>query len=72
MADKKEKLGFFGAIKKNFRDIKSEMKKIVWPSKSQIVNNTLIVIAVSLVAAVLVFGLDSVFGLINKLIFKNI
>ena len=41
MADKKEKVGFFGSIKnffkgigKRFKDIKSEMKKIVWPTKS--------------------------------------
>ena len=79
MADKKEKVGFFGAIKnffkgigKRFKDIKSEMKKIVWPTKSQVVNNTLIVIAVSLVAAVLIFGLDTVFGLVLKLIYKNV
>ncbi len=72
MADKKEKLGFFASIKKYFREVKSEMKKIVWPSKSQVVNNTLIVIAVSLVAAVIVFGLDTVFGLITKLIYRNV
>lgn len=47
MADKNEKVGFFGSIKnffggfgKRFRDIKGEMKKIVWPTKSQIINNT--------------------------------
>jgi preprotein translocase subunit SecE len=45
------------------------MKKIVWPTKSQIVNNTLVVIAVSLIAAVLIFGLDTVFGLVLKLIY---
>ena len=79
MADKKEKVGFFGSIKnffkgigKRFKDIKSEMKKIVWPTKSQVVNNTLIVIAVSLIAAVLIFGLDTVFGLVLQLIYKNV
>jgi preprotein translocase subunit SecE len=72
MADKKEKVGFFASIKKYFREVKSEMKKIVWPTKSQVVNNTLIVIAVSLVAAVLIFGLDTVFGLVLKLIYKNV
>lgn len=72
MAEKKEKLGFFASIKKRFRDIKSEMKKIVWPTKSQVINNTLIVIAVSLIAAVFIFGLDTVFGLVLKLIYKNV
>ena len=51
MADKKEKAGFFGSIKnffkgivKRFKDIKSEMKKIVWPTKSQVINNTLLLL----------------------------
>ncbi|MBR5521465.1 MAG: preprotein translocase subunit SecE [Oscillospiraceae bacterium] len=72
MAEKKEKVGFFASIKKHLREVKSEMKKIVWPTKSQVVNNTLIVIAVSLIAAVLIFGLDTVFGLVLQLIYKNV
>lgn len=79
MADKKEKVGFFGSIKnffgrigKQFRDIKSEMKKIVWPTKSQIINNTIVVIAVSLIAAGFIFGVDTVFGLVLQLIYKNV
>ena len=69
MADNKEKVGFFATMKKRFTDIKGEMKKIVWPTKSQIVNNTLVVIAVSLIAAVLIFGLDTIFGLVLQLIY---
>jgi len=71
MADKKEKSGsgFFAGIAKRFRDIKSEMKKIVWPTKSQIVNNTIVVIIVSLIAAVFIWGLDTVFGRVLKLIY---
>ena len=69
MADNNEKVGFFASIKKRFTEVKGEMKKIVWPTKSQIVNNTLVVIAVSLIAAVLIFGLDTIFGLVNQLIY---
>ena len=79
MADKKEKVGFFGSIKnffkgigKRLKDIKSEMKKIVWPTKSQVINNTIVVIVVSLIAAVVIFGLDTVFGFIVRLIYQNI
>ena len=74
MADKNEKVGFFGSIKNffgGFRDIKGEMKKIVWPTKSQIINNTLIVIAVTLIAAVFIYGIDTVFGRLLQLIYKN-
>lgn len=79
MAEKKEKSGFFasvgnffGGIGKRFRDIKSEMKKIVWPTKSQIVNNTIVVIVVALIAAAFIAGLDTVFGLMLKLIYRNV
>lgn len=54
---------FFGRIGKFFRDTASEMKKVVWPSKKQIVNNTGIVAVVVVVAAVAIMILDAVFGL---------
>ncbi len=54
---------FFGNIVKYFRDTKSEMKKVVWPTKKQIINNTIVVLVVVLVAAVVIFGLDTLFGL---------
>lgn len=58
---------FFGKIAKFFRDTIGEMKKVVWPSKKQIKNNTIIVLVVVLVAAVILFGLDTIFGLLLKL-----
>ena len=77
MADKKEKVGFFGSIKnffkgigKKFTDLKSEMKKIVWPTKAQVINNTLVVIAVSVIAAICIFGLDTVFVSIVRFIYQ--
>ena len=37
---------FFGRITKYFRDTKSELKKVVWPSKEDTRNNTITVIVV--------------------------
>jgi preprotein translocase subunit SecE len=54
---------FFGKIVKFFRDTKSEMKKVVWPSKKQVLNNTIVVLVVVLVSFVVIFALDSLFGL---------
>jgi len=48
----------FGAI---VADHKAEFKKIVWPSKDETIKKTIIVIVVSLVMSVIVFGYDSVF-----------
>ena len=48
-----------GGIKKYFRDLKSEIKKVVWPDKAKVVNNTSIVIGVMVVVGLLLFGIDS-------------
>ena len=42
-ADKK-KPGVFARIGKWFKDMKSELKKVQWPTRKQTVNNTVIVI----------------------------
>ena len=68
MADKKEKTGFFSKAAQRIRDIRAEVKRVVWPTKEQVTNNTVVVIVVSLIAAAIVFGLDTIFGTILRLI----
>ncbi|MBQ8646683.1 MAG: preprotein translocase subunit SecE [Oscillospiraceae bacterium] len=53
---------FFGGIAKYFRDTKSEMKKVSWPSKKQVINNTIVVCVVVLISAVAILALDALFG----------
>lgn len=48
-----------GGIKKYFRDLKSEIKKVVWPSRSKVINNSGIVISVMVVVGLFLFGIDS-------------
>ena len=47
-----------------FREMKSELKKIVWTSKSQMVNNTLVVLACVLVVGIFIWVFDAVAGLV--------
>lgn len=60
MADEKKekKPGFFKRIARSFRDMRGEVKKVVWPTKKQILNNTGIVIIVVLISSVVIGGLD--------------
>lgn len=44
-----------------FKEVKSEMKKVVWPSRKQVVKNTLIVMAVVLILGVFIWALDLLF-----------
>ena len=50
-------------IVKWFKDLKSEVKKVVWPSRKKVFNNTFVVLVVLVIASVFVGGLD--FGLLK-------
>lgn len=53
--------------KKSFsKDFKAELKKVVWPTPKQLVNNTVAVISIVLVTAAIVFVLDLTFETLNK------
>ena len=54
-------------VKKHFfKDFKAELKKVIWPTPKQLVNNTIAVVTIVLITAVIVFALDAVFDLGNK------
>lgn len=53
--------------KKSFsKDFKAELKKVVWPTPKQLLNNTVAVITIVLITAAIVFVLDFVFESMNK------
>ena len=55
-----KKPGFFARAAKWFKDLKSELKKVQWPTKKQTVNNTLIVIACVVVVGLFIWVFDFV------------
>ena len=69
MAEKPEKKSFFARIGKFFRDQKAEVKKIVWPSKKQVINNTIIVIVAVAIFAVITGGFDWLVGILVKAVY---
>ena len=53
--------------KKHFwKEFKAELKKVIWPTPKQLLNNTAVVVALVLITAVIVFVLDICFDSINK------
>lgn len=56
----KKKIGFKEKFTRFFLDARGEMKKIVWPGKKNVINNTGIVIVVMIIAAIFVGCLDVV------------
>ena len=50
----------WGAVCKYFRELKSELKKVVWPTPKQVVKNTLIVVACVIVVGAFIWAFDAV------------
>jgi preprotein translocase, SecE subunit, bacterial len=52
--------------KNSFKSMKSELKKVIWPTPKQLVNNTIAVVAIVAVVSAIVFVLDFAFESANK------
>ena len=70
--EKAKKVGKNGKPKKSvvkfFKDARSEFKKVVWPTPKETTHNTIVVIVMCGLAALFIFGIDSLFALINRLV----
>ena len=56
--DKQSKPGIFERVGKWLREMKSELKKVQWPSRKQTINNTMIVIACVIVVGIFIWIFD--------------
>ena len=54
----------WGSVCQYFRELKSELKKVVWCTPQQVLKNTLIVIACVLVVGVFIWLFDAVANVI--------
>ena len=55
----KEKKGIAARMKKSVRDMRGELKRVVWPSKKQAINNTGIVLIFMAIMAVIIGVFDT-------------
>ena len=65
MAENEKKIGVFARIAKWMRELKSELKKVQWPTAKQTVNNTVIVILCVLIVGLFIWLFD---GLANSVV----
>ena len=72
--DKKseKKPGVFARIGKWLKDMKSELKKVQWPTRKQTVNNTLIVIACVVVVGIFIWIFDFIANSAIDLLLTNL
>ena len=65
-----KKPGAFARFKKFLKDTRSEVKKVTWPGKQQVINNTGIVIACLCVMGVIIGLMDAFFTFGLQLLLK--
>lgn len=63
----KKKPGFFSRVSRFAKDLKSEIKKVVWPTKKQVINNTGVVLGVMAVVGAGIWIIDWVFAFVRGL-----
>ena len=54
------------------KGVKSELKKVVWPTKDQLIKNTVMVIGLVLVFSVVVLGFDMILEFADEKIWNVI
>ena len=58
-----------GGFGKVFRGVKAELKKVVWPTKKELINYTIVVFLVTIFIALVIAVLDGLFAqLFNTLL----
>lgn len=61
-----KKLGFGKRVAKWFREMKSELKKVIWPTPKQTAKNTLVALVMMIASAIVIWGFDEIAQLIVK------
>jgi len=53
-----ERVGLFGRVGRFFREVSSELRKVIWPTRNELVTYTTVVIVFVTIMTALVSGLD--------------
>lgn len=67
-----KKVGFFARMKKYFKECKSELKKVTWPTKEKLMHNSFVIVVfiaiVTVILSVLDFGFAKLFELMTNIL----
>ena len=64
-----ERLGLFGRLSLFLRQVMFELKKVVWPTKEQMVTYTAVVVVFVIIMGLIIAALDFVFVQLVLLVF---
>ena len=51
------------------QEVQKEMQKVSWPSRNELVNNTILTLLASLLIAMIIFGMDQVISRVLQVIY---
>ncbi len=68
-ATREKKLGFFGGIALFFRQVISELRKVVTPTRKELIKFTAVVLVFVLIVMGLVYGMDTFFAWLTHVVF---
>ncbi len=63
------KPGFFKRVGRWFREMKSELKKVIWPTSKALTKNVLISLGMMLASAVVIWGCDELAQMLVNALF---
>ncbi|NLG88529.1 MAG: preprotein translocase subunit SecE [Clostridiaceae bacterium] len=69
MAEQNKKPNIFQRLARFAKEVRAELKKVIWPSKNQVINNTIIVLIACLIIGGIIWILDFILGQLYTLIF---
>ena len=57
-------------FKNYFKEMKNELKRVVWPDRTQLINNTITVLMFTLLIGAIIWISDGLFSRLTALIYK--
>ena len=69
--DRAQRRGPFGRLNLFFRQVVNELKKVVTPTRKELVSYTGVVLVFVVIMMAIVYGLDLVFSLVVNFVFGN-
>ena len=70
-ANTENQTGFLARIKRYFRDMRGELKKVVWPDKKQVLNLYVYLFWCLIISAAIICGFDFVISWLVSLFFMG-
>ncbi len=60
----------FGKVGNFFSESKQELAKVNWPTRHELIGSTILVIVITLILSVFIFGIDFVLAILMRMVIR--